>query len=190
MLPYFKFSALHYTHFLTNECHISESGSRCVIGKCCLVHFQPFNGEAQTLIISLYLVLESHLTFQKFQNSSPRLQYPTICPYDEKILSPWISTLMLCRFVDPGISLAFLVKGYMRSLYTFCSTGRIVRENSFYTLQHLQLIFFCSMLKHLYRETMQDDRAETPEFYSVNGDWNISWFFSVPPHIFQEGTSN
>lgn len=77
---------------------------------------------------------------------------------------------MLCRFVDPGINLAFLVKGYMRSLYTFCSTGRIVRENISYTLQHLQLILFCYLLKHLYKEIMQNDLAETPDFYSVNGD--------------------
>jgi len=76
---------------------------------------------------------------------------------------------MLRRFVDPDINLAFLVKGCMRSLYTFCNTGRIVREQISYTLRHLQLIFFFSVLKHLYRETMQDDLAETPEFYSLNG---------------------
>jgi len=128
--------------------------------KCCLVHFQPFNGEAQALMTSLYLVLESYLKSQKFQNSSPRLQYPTICPHHEKILGPWIFNLILCRFIDPDVNLAFLVKGYMSSLYTFCSTGRIVRDIS-YILHHLQLIFFCSILKHLYREYMQDDLAET-----------------------------
>jgi hypothetical protein len=126
MLPYFNFSALHYIHFLTNECHIFESGSRRVIGKCCLV----LNGEAQTLLISLNLVLESHIKSQKFQNSSPRLQYPTIGPYHEKNLGPWIFTLILCRFVGPGINLAFLVKVYMRNLYTFCSIVSIVREKN------------------------------------------------------------
>jgi hypothetical protein len=68
---------------------------------------------------------------------------------------------MLYRFIGPDINLAFLVKVYMRSLYTFCSTGRIVRETIFYTPQHLQKNFFCSMLKHLYIETMQDDLSET-----------------------------
>lgn len=183
MLPYFKFSALHYTHFLTNECHISESGSRCVIGKCCLVHFQPFNGEAQTLIISLYLVLESHLTFQKFQNSSPRLQYPTICPYDEKILGPWISTLMLCRFVDPGISLAFLVKGYMRSLYTFCSTGRIVRKH------FLHSSTFTTDFLLFYAETsIQRNYAGWPSrnTWVLFSKWRLKYFmvfFSPSAHI-------
>lgn len=80
-------TALHYTHFLTNDCHISESGSRCVIGKCCLVHFQPFNGEVQALMISLYLVLESHLKSQKFQNSSSCLCIPHFVHTTRKFLT-------------------------------------------------------------------------------------------------------
>jgi hypothetical protein len=180
MLPCFNFFVLHYIHSLTHECHISESGSRCVIGKWWFFTFYSLNGESQALLVSLYLVLESNL------------KYPAIGRYNEKFLVPWIFTLMICCFIGPGINLAFLVKGYMGSLYTFCSTGRIVREKLPYTLQTLHLILFCSVLKHLYSEVKQDALEETllSCIKYISGDWKVSWSLTVTPHIFQEVTSN
>jgi hypothetical protein len=129
-------------------------------GKCCLVHFQPFNGEAQALLISLYLVLESHIKSQKFQNSSPRLQYPTTGPYHKKILAPWISTLMLCRFIGWGINLAFLVNSYMRSLYMFCSTGLTVREKNFLNSSTFTTDFLLFYAETPLQRNHADDSAE------------------------------